>query len=336
MPVVGRHAFIISDTGRTADVKAYSPDYESMEIRIVDAAVKYECPYNGISYILVIRNALHVPSMHTNLIPPFMMREAGITVFDTPKIQLSDPTEQDHSIYFPETRFRIPMSLWGVFSYFPTSAPTSLEMMETEEIYMLTPSRWDPHQTAYADNEDNMLDWEGNMITKRDRQQILLSEIQDDTAMAASIEISSIEVQAIDSVMETMNELYEKPHPCYQPVPREADQITSVLASVSPLLNDQTLYDRMAERASLGKFQVSIGSTNVTDSEYLVDDDATQDTAPSTNNNSSTGEDLLLDELYEGSLRGKLDLDEYMVSAAHASRSQGVDLPYLDLLALLL
>jgi hypothetical protein len=27
MPVVGRQAFIISDTGRTADVKAYSQDY---------------------------------------------------------------------------------------------------------------------------------------------------------------------------------------------------------------------------------------------------------------------------------------------------------------------
>jgi hypothetical protein len=131
MPVVGRQAFIISDTWRTTDVKAYSPDYESMELRIVDTAVKYVCPYNGITYILAIRNALHVPSMNDNLIPPFMMREAVIAVCDTTKIQLSDPTEQDHSIYFPETFFRIPMSLWGVFSYFPTSAPTALEMMET-------------------------------------------------------------------------------------------------------------------------------------------------------------------------------------------------------------
>jgi hypothetical protein len=40
MPVVGRCAFIISDTGRIADVHAYSPEYESKEIHIVDAAVK--------------------------------------------------------------------------------------------------------------------------------------------------------------------------------------------------------------------------------------------------------------------------------------------------------
>jgi hypothetical protein len=280
--------------------------------------------------MLVIRNALHVKSMDNNLIPLFMMREAGITVCDTPKIQLSEPTEQDHSIYFPETRFRIPMSLWGVFSYFPTSAPTALEMMETEEVYLLTPSRSDPHQAAFAENEENMLDWEGNMITKRDRQQILLSEIQDDGAMAASVGISSIEVKAIDSVMETMGEMYDRPHPCYESVPREADQIASILASVSPILNDQTLYDRMAEQASLGKFQASIGSTKVTDNEYLVDDDSTPDTVSSTDDNSSNAEDLLLDELFEGSLRREIDLDEYMVSATNASRPKGIDANHLS------
>jgi hypothetical protein len=57
MPVVGKYSYIISDTGRVADVKAYTPDYDSLTLRIVDAAVKYECPYSGTSYILVIRNA---------------------------------------------------------------------------------------------------------------------------------------------------------------------------------------------------------------------------------------------------------------------------------------
>jgi hypothetical protein len=333
MPVVGKCSFIISDTGRVADVKAYTPDYDSMQIRIVDAAVKYECPYSGRIYILVIRNALHVPSMQSNLIPPFMMREAGITVYDTPKMQISDPTEKDHSIYFPETRFRIPMSLWGVFSYFPTSQPTELEMMESEEVYMLTPSKWDPHQSAYAEIEESMLDWEGNMVERRDRKQILLSDIEEDEAMAASVQIGAIEIKAIDLVMETMNEEWQHAHPCYEHVPQEADQISSILASVSPILNDQTLYSRMAERANLGKFQASIGSTNVTDNEYLVetvDDDDTQEDEPSSDDNSSNADDLLLDEIYEGSLRGEIDLDDIMVSAAHAGRSKGIDAKHLS------
>ena len=113
MPVVGQHAYVISDTGKMADVIPYTPDYDPMQVPIVDAAVQYDCPYSGQSYILVVRNALHVPTMRNNLLPPFMLREAGIQVSDMPKIQVDDPSEKDHLIYFPETNFRIPLSLWG-------------------------------------------------------------------------------------------------------------------------------------------------------------------------------------------------------------------------------
>jgi hypothetical protein len=84
MPVVGRAAFIILDTGQIADVEAYTLDYDLMQVPIVDVAVKYECPYNETTYILVIRNEFHVPLMQNNLIPPFMIREAGIILNDTP------------------------------------------------------------------------------------------------------------------------------------------------------------------------------------------------------------------------------------------------------------
>ena len=81
MPVVGRHAYIISDTGRIADVNAFAPAYDYMQVPIMDAAVQYDCPYDGISYILMIRNALHVLSMmKNNLLPPFVLREAGSRV----------------------------------------------------------------------------------------------------------------------------------------------------------------------------------------------------------------------------------------------------------------
>jgi hypothetical protein len=45
-----------------------------------------------------------------------------------------------------------------------TSKPTELELMESEEVHMLTLSRWDPHQSAYPEKEETMLDWEGNMV----------------------------------------------------------------------------------------------------------------------------------------------------------------------------
>ena len=92
----------------------FTQDYQSMQITIVDAAIQYDCPYSGVGYILLIRNALHVPSMRNNLLPPFILREAGVRVSNTPKIQMDDPTVDHHSIYFPETSFRILFSVWGI------------------------------------------------------------------------------------------------------------------------------------------------------------------------------------------------------------------------------
>jgi hypothetical protein len=323
MPVVGRHAHIISDTGRIAEVNAFTPDYEPMQLPIVDAAIQYDCPYDGQSYILIIRNALHVPAMKNNLLPPFVMREAGIQVFDTPKIQMTDPTIEDHSICFPETGFRIPLTLWGMFSYFPTSKPTTLLLQETKDIYLLTASRWNPHDDSYATNEENMLDWEGNMTEKKDRVQILLSDIADDSATAASVQISSIENCAIDSVLQRRHKTSEeKIQPLWQPIPRAIDEVSSVLAGVSPILNDEMLYQRMQDRADLGRFQMSIGSTDSTPGRYLVTD---VDSDSDDDDDSSISDGAALDDLYNEATQGHIDLDEVMLGATHAGKKKGID-----------
>ena len=51
------------------------------------------------------------------------------------------------------------------------------ELQESEDIYPLTTDRWDPHLDVYAENEENMLDWEGNMIQRADRVKVLLGDI---------------------------------------------------------------------------------------------------------------------------------------------------------------
>jgi hypothetical protein len=274
MPVVGKHAYVVSQSGQTAEVSPFTPDYEPMQIPVVDAVVQYDCPYDGKQYMLLIQNALHVPSMNNNLLPPFVLREHGIQINDTPKIQVDDPTVDNHSILFPETGFCIPLSLWGIFSYFPTSKPTEQTLNDSDEVYTLTPTKWNPHCDAYAANEENMLDWEGNIVEKKDRVQVILSDIAEDLAAAASVQVSSLESRCIDDVLQRSGVTMEEDvHPCFGHVPRDADQVASVLAGVSPLLNDRTLYDRMKGRADIGKFQAAIGSTNATDEIYLVSDD---------------------------------------------------------------
>ena len=342
MPVVGKNAFVLTDTGRTADVSAYTPDYDPMEIRIVDAAVLYECPYSGTSHILVIRHALHVESMNHNLIPPFMLRAAGVEVNDRPKIQTNDPSVEDHSLYFEDAKLRIPLCLNGIFSYFPTTKPSLQIMQSCEDVLVLTPSRWNPHDTAYALNEEGMLDWQGDLVEEKDRHQILLSEVTQDDAMAASTGVGRVEASAINACLERRESATsECVTQSYPEIPKACDQVASVLAEIDPNLNDRVLYQRLEARAHLGDYQMSIGSTNATKSEYvdtndvefetvLDDDDDDEIDEDKSIDEANPDEDAMLDDLFREAIEGHLDLDGIMVSAAHAGRSRGVDAKHLS------
>ena len=74
MEVLGRNAYMLSDTGTTPEVNVFTHDHAPMTIKIFDAAVQYDFLYYGTTYIFVIRNALHVESMSNNIIPPFVIR----------------------------------------------------------------------------------------------------------------------------------------------------------------------------------------------------------------------------------------------------------------------
>jgi hypothetical protein len=167
------------------------------------------------------------------------------------------------------------------------------------------------------------------MIERKDRVQILLDDVPEDAAMAASVQISSMETKAIDDVLEFNSTSYdEEVHPCWKRIPHAANEVSSCLASVSITLDDQILHERLTERAKLGKFKAAIGSTNALNSEYLYEDDS--ETQPLTDDELSDGDDtenesLILDELFESVTKGEIDLDEMMVSAAHAGKPKGID-----------
>ena len=56
--LVGKHAYIIAETGKKVDASPFTPDYKPLMVPLVDATVRYDNPYNGKSYILVLWNAL--------------------------------------------------------------------------------------------------------------------------------------------------------------------------------------------------------------------------------------------------------------------------------------
>ena len=108
--------------------------------------------------------------MKHNLIPPFILREAGVQVRDTPKIHVDDPTVSDHAITLPDANLSIPLKLNGIFSFFHTRMPTIAEV-ETLDPILITPDSeaWNPYSTHFAENEDSMVDYEGNITTGRHR-----------------------------------------------------------------------------------------------------------------------------------------------------------------------
>ena len=120
MVVVGRHAYILNSSSRTAQVSPFTPIYELLkEVPLNDVAVSYDCPIAYKYFILLFRNALIVLLMEHNLVPPSIMIEAGLEVNETPKIQVKDLSIHDHSIYFPSLDVRIILSLNGILFYFP-------------------------------------------------------------------------------------------------------------------------------------------------------------------------------------------------------------------------
>ena len=297
MPVVGKHAYILSDTGCTADVKSYNPQYEAMVIPIVDAAIQYDCPYTGENYILVIRNALHVPSMDNHLIPPFIMREAGIEVNDTPKIHTDDPSVIDHCLQFKDNAFRIQLQLHGIFSYFPTTKPT-LEMLQgCEEIYMLTSSIWNPHKTAYASNEESMLDWQCQLVNVNHMRRILLKTVDECSNISDAATLGHVETKAVKDLLgiNLSNTLISFLH---NKVPSEDNIVASVLTGINPLLDDATLCAKLNARNELGKFQIAVGSTHGSKGNVIMDNDITAATAESSDYSDNDDEIFIIDDIY--------------------------------------
>ena len=66
-----------------------------------------------------------------------------------------------------------------------------------------------------------MLDWQGDMKQKRDRQQILLEDIKEDVNMSAASYIGYVETQAIEELLSVNHQHW--PEPTFAAVPEEDD-----------------------------------------------------------------------------------------------------------------
>ena len=164
-PVVGKGAMEVRDTGRRVLVGGFSDALgKPLRCRVIDALLAYDDEYSNETYLLMIRNAISVPEMDHHLLPPFMMRLAGISVDECPKFLAKNPSAENHSIYFPELKLRIPLCLNGLFSCIPTREVRrdELEVLEENQLE-LTPmvDEWNPYDGNWENIEHEMLNYKG-------------------------------------------------------------------------------------------------------------------------------------------------------------------------------
>ena len=167
---------------------------------IKDMVIAYDCPYHKKTFLLIMKNALHVPSINHNFIPSSILDEAGLEVDTNPKIHSKNLSVDGHSIFDTATELRIPLKLRGVFSYFNSRSLNSEEIHDCKsyDTIYFTPdcSNWNPANTSWAEQEDSILEFDGNIQFPLVRESHnLISE--DET------EICSCEVveQKIDDVL---------------------------------------------------------------------------------------------------------------------------------------
>ena len=99
-----------------------------------------------------------------------------------------------------------------------------------------------------------------------------------------------MEMRADETLIHVAHKDDGRPRPVFTHSPRKVDQVSIVLPSISPTLDDGLLYDSLLNRAEMGKFQSSVGSTNGTTRQFLVDND-NEATEP------ITGDDLLFNSI---------------------------------------
>ena len=158
MIVLGKHWFIFEWSGKSWTLNPFNYCLGSVkDVPIIDAAIAYECPYFHKCYILLLRNDLYLPNMEDKSLPPFIIRESGSTVNDTPNIHCTYPTSIDHCITFSDSDLKIPLRIKGTFPFFHTRISTADELQSCEKIF-ITPyhQHWNPYCTLYDLNETSM------------------------------------------------------------------------------------------------------------------------------------------------------------------------------------
>ena len=92
-----------------------------------------------------------------------------------------------------------------------------------------------------------MLNWEGNIIDKKYIHHFLLSAIEEDATISITSKFCSMEMQAVETLIYATHQDDRRPRPFFTPSPRKVEYVSTVLASISPTLDNALLYEPLRD-----------------------------------------------------------------------------------------
>ena len=142
---LGSNFTLLSYTGRECDVSPYNASHEpERNVPIVSAGTSYTCQTSGITYILVIHEALWFgDKLQHSLLNPNQLRFAGIDVHDI-------PFDREHRISIDHPDLHIPLHITGTTIFLESSTPTQHELDTCSHIHLTLDSDWNPHTVQLA------------------------------------------------------------------------------------------------------------------------------------------------------------------------------------------
>jgi hypothetical protein len=205
---IGKNAYIFHETSRMVDVSAFlSTLGQAQSVPIVSAALAYDHPYTYETFILIIHQALHFPTMEHNLLNPNQLRLNNVQVYDCPRFLLENPTDLSHSIYFPNENLKLHLQLDGVISYLPVRKPSPEEFQNFHKLTLTYDNPiWDPYSTDFTRQEEKYTDSKGILVTRQSGHaniQMISSHESTVSVVLSSISVSLDEQHFVEALEKT-------------------------------------------------------------------------------------------------------------------------------------
>ncbi len=116
--VVGSNVLVVHDHAHYVDVYGYDCKSRHKNVTTVNAAVAYNNSQIGNTSVLLINQAILIPSIKNILLCPMQCHLNGVSIDDVPKFLVKNPTVNDHVVIIPsdidDSPLLISLTLQGI------------------------------------------------------------------------------------------------------------------------------------------------------------------------------------------------------------------------------